>query len=200
VPATAAIPEHAALLRDFANTIDVDTGEETFSSRSALLGWLGERDLVTTEGRRQRRDEPEPAVPLELVRELRSALRAAMFAHHDEAAAENAPTVAADGSAGGLDAVASRFPLRLALSGDRPRLLPAQGGLAGAVAHILIAVNDAVADGSWTRLKICPASTCQWAFYDQSKNRSRTWCDMQVCGNRHKTRTYRARQRGDRRG
>jgi predicted RNA-binding Zn ribbon-like protein len=52
-----------------------------------------------------------------------------------------------------------------------------------------------MADGSWERLKICPADDCHWAFYDASKNRSRTWCNMQVCGNRKKTRAYRARNR-----
>lgn len=34
------------------------------------------------------------------------------------------------------------------------------------------------------RLKIC--GNCGWLFLDRSKNRSRTWCDMAVCGNRIK--------------
>lgn len=34
------------------------------------------------------------------------------------------------------------------------------------------------------RLKIC--SNCGWLFLDRSRNRSRTWCDMAVCGNRAK--------------
>ncbi len=42
---------------------------------------------------------------------------------------------------------------------------------------------------------VCSSDTCQWAFYDRSKNRSGRWCSMQVCGNRTKTRAYRARQR-----
>jgi len=48
-------------------------------------------------------------------------------------------------------------------------------------------------EGDWSRLKICPDDDCQWAFVDQSRNRSRRWCSMEVCGNRDKTRTYRAR-------
>jgi len=35
-----------------------------------------------------------------------------------------------------------------------------------------------------TRLRIC--GHCGWLFIDRSKNRSRIWCDMAVCGNRHK--------------
>ncbi len=32
------------------------------------------------------------------------------------------------------------------------------------------------------RIKICP--NCHWLYFDGSRNRSRRWCDMRVCGNR----------------
>ncbi len=38
------------------------------------------------------------------------------------------------------------------------------------------------------RIKICP--NCHWLYYDESRNRSRRWCDMSVCGNRAKARRY----------
>lgn len=34
------------------------------------------------------------------------------------------------------------------------------------------------------KVKICP--NCDWLFVDRSKNGSRIWCDMKVCGNRVK--------------
>ncbi|WP_455272090.1 CGNR zinc finger domain-containing protein [Rhizobium herbae] len=43
------------------------------------------------------------------------------------------------------------------------------------------------------RLKICP--NCQWLFLDRSRNRSRTWCDMTVCGNRAKANRHYQRQK-----
>jgi hypothetical protein len=43
------------------------------------------------------------------------------------------------------------------------------------------------------RVKICPADDCRWAFYDASRNRSRQWCSMEVCGNRAKARAHRLR-------
>jgi len=43
------------------------------------------------------------------------------------------------------------------------------------------------------RIKTCRARDCGWKFVDQSRNRSRRWCDMAVCGNLAKTRQYRAR-------
>ncbi len=45
------------------------------------------------------------------------------------------------------------------------------------------------------RLKICP--NCTWLFLDRSRNRSRTWCDMTVCGNRAKASRHYRRQKED---
>ena len=36
----------------------------------------------------------------------------------------------------------------------------------------------------------CEAPTCAWLFLDRSRNRSRRWCDMKVCGNRQKARRH----------
>ena len=58
---------------------------------------------------------------------------------------------------------------------------------------ILAAVAETMADGSWLRLKACRADDCKWAFVDTTRNRSRQWCDMAVCGNRAKARRYRSR-------
>jgi predicted RNA-binding Zn ribbon-like protein len=47
----------------------------------------------------------------------------------------------------------------------------------------------------------CAAADCAWVFMDQSKNRSRRWCDMRVCGNRAKVRRhYRKGRTGRNRG
>lgn len=51
----------------------------------------------------------------------------------------------------------------------------------------------AMFDGTWSRLKAC--RHCCWSFYDRSPNRSGTWCSMQLCGNRAKTRSYRRRRK-----
>jgi predicted RNA-binding Zn ribbon-like protein len=41
-----------------------------------------------------------------------------------------------------------------------------------------------------TSLRECAAETCAWLFLDRSKNQSRRWCDMKVCGNRTKVRRH----------
>ena len=40
------------------------------------------------------------------------------------------------------------------------------------------------------RVRECAADTCGWLFLDRSKNRTRRWCDMKVCGNRAKAREF----------
>lgn len=49
--------------------------------------------------------------------------------------------------------------------------------------------------GRLGRVKLCGGDDCRWAFYDGSRNGSRQWCSMEVCGNRQKARTYRAKGR-----
>jgi len=41
-------------------------------------------------------------------------------------------------------------------------------------------------------LHVCASDTCRWLFLDTSKNRTRRWCDMKICGNRAKARRYSA--------
>ena len=65
-------------------------------------------------------------------------------------------------------------------------------GADAAMALVLVAAFEAMLDGSWPRLKAC--RNCGWVFFDTSKNRSGSWCSMQICGNRTKTRAYRRRK------
>lgn len=43
-------------------------------------------------------------------------------------------------------------------------------------------------------IRECEADTCGWLFLDNSRNQSRRWCDMRVCGNRVKARRFYARR------
>ena len=56
--------------------------------------------------------------------------------------------------------------------------------------------SDLLISGDLGHLRACGAKTCRWMFVDRSKNHSRRWCDMKVCGNRVKVRKfYRRKQR-----
>jgi predicted RNA-binding Zn ribbon-like protein len=44
------------------------------------------------------------------------------------------------------------------------------------------------------RIGRCSGRDCRWLWIDRTKNRSRRWCDMAVCGNRTKVHRYHQRQ------
>jgi predicted RNA-binding Zn ribbon-like protein len=72
---------------------------------------------------------------------------------------------------------------------------PPRSGLAGAVVE---AVAEALASGSWSRLRQCPG--CELVFWDRTRNASKVWCGMyagadgRACGSIAKVRRYRARR------
>jgi predicted RNA-binding Zn ribbon-like protein len=43
------------------------------------------------------------------------------------------------------------------------------------------------------RLKRCADRTCRRAFVDETRSRTRRWCDLGTCGNRVRVRRHRAR-------
>ena len=49
------------------------------------------------------------------------------------------------------------------------------------------------------RVKQCAGHGCGWLFLDTSKNGSRRWCEMEVCGSRAKARAYYARRKAEER-
>jgi predicted RNA-binding Zn ribbon-like protein len=70
------------------------------------------------------------------------------------------------------------------------RFAPARLEAGDAVETVLAQAFQAMADGSWARLKACPGARCGWAYYDRSVNASSAWCSMKVCGGRAKARAY----------
>lgn len=173
---TSTTPEGVELVRAFLNTIDYEDGVEQLGSPEALAEWLRSEGLIG-------RAEEATAGDLALAHELRSALRQEVGGHHD---GEPRPAALRR-----LDAVYEGLPLRLGC-GDDP-LVPCDDGVPGALAQLAASVATARIEGTWSRLKICPAADCSWAFYDSSRNRSRRWCSMEVCGNRSKVRAFRNR-------
>ncbi|MFI6926709.1 CGNR zinc finger domain-containing protein [Nonomuraea spiralis] len=57
-----------------------------------------------------------------------------------------------------------------------------------ALAHLLV-------EGEMERLRTCSAPDCDRVFVDESRNRSRVYCDSRTCGNRMHVAAYRARRR-----
>jgi predicted RNA-binding Zn ribbon-like protein len=55
-------------------------------------------------------------------------------------------------------------------------------------------VSDILLSPDMARVRTCAADTCRWLFLDTSKNHTRRWCNMKVCGNRMKARRFHERR------
>jgi predicted RNA-binding Zn ribbon-like protein len=142
--------------------------------------WHGPHDVA--EWWRDRFDAEVPVGPAAYrrARELRGAIATAALA---TAADLPIPTGAA--------AVIDRFAAM-------PDLPPQLGTQVEPTSDRLLAVlaRDAVLTlAEPARIRSCAADDCGLVFHDASRSRSRTWCSMRRCGNRHKVRQSRARQR-----
>ena len=60
-------------------------------------------------------------------------------------------------------------------------------------AAVALSALRLVEAGRRDRVRIC--ENCGWLFLDRSRNGSRRWCDMSVCGNRQKARRHYSRGR-----
>lgn len=93
-----------------------------------------------------------------------------------------------------LDELCTSVTLHPAFDRDgKPRLVAVSEGGERFVEDLFAAAIWAQHTGIWERLKACANEDCRWIFYDHSKNRSGSWCVMEICGSRAKMRTYRQR-------
>ena len=165
------------LIRDFVNTADLEAGEDKLADARGLQYWLVFHGLAELRDRATASDAAA-------ARALREALRELLRGH-------NGFDVDRDAASEALDAVARSAGLDVRFVDGAIRFVPRKKGATGGLGLLLAAVGQAMADGSWQRLKACKSDTCRWAFIDHARNRSRQWCDMAVCGNRAKARTFR---------
>lgn len=175
-------PGELELVRGFVNTRDLESESDELATPEALAAWLAGRGLL----------EPRASASETQLRRtlaVRESLRALLHANNG---ARLDPDAVAT-----LEAAARWADLAAVFDG-RGRIIVAPGrpGIPGAIGRLLAVSAAAMADGTWDRLKACPAERCGYAFYDSTRNRSARWCSTSVCGNRTKVRAYRARRRG----
>jgi predicted RNA-binding Zn ribbon-like protein len=176
------IPAELELVMAFVNTLDTEPAEEQLATPADLAAWLEGRGLLEAGA------EPPGEDDLALVVEFREAVRALLLANNGEPLDPAVPAT--------LNRIAARAALRASFdTHGRAELAPAGTGVDQAVGRLLAVITSAMALGTWPRLKACREHSCQWVFYDRSKNRSGAWCTMAVCGNRAKARAYRRRER-----
>jgi len=175
------ISDDIELVSAFINTLEKNVtrpDEESFDSAEALGSWMNAHGIPPG-------DDLGPADVKRAI-EFREAMRLLLLANNSGELDRDALRRLREAADEGL--------IRVEIHEDGEAFArPAREGVPALFARLLAAVADSQCAGSWDRLKACAADDCQWAFYDTSRNRSRTWCSMEVCGNRAKTRAYRAR-------
>ncbi|TWP47573.1 CGNR zinc finger domain-containing protein [Lentzea tibetensis] len=160
----------AKLVEAFANTVDLEDETDALATAADATTWLRTSGLI---GDRVRLGDDDHGKLLG----LRTGLRAAL---------------AGVPEAGVLD----ELPVLVSFSGRVLTPSPALSPVHRALAELAIAWSALVVTGEAQRLKRCADDTCGWVFWDVSRNHSRRWCTMRVCGNRAKARAYSARQKG----
>lgn len=171
-------PGDLELVRQFLNTHDLEDGIDKIATPAAMQEWLTRHGFDP--GPQLSETDVERAVA------LREALRALLLVNNGEPL--NGHAIPMLNSIAGQTQLAVRFD-----TSGRCALGPAGDAADSVLGELLAIVFRAMANGTWSRLKACRADTCQWAFYDRSRNRSGTWCSMAICGNRAKARAYRSR-------
>lgn len=179
----------------FVNTLSArptPAPSEGLVSYDALVAWARDQRLISAAAAERlqalaRKHPHQAALVLGRARDLREALHAVIAAV--EAARPPAPAA--------LDTLGRS----LAAAYTHGRLVPHEGRLQWAydgdddlgrvVWEIAHATGRLVLSPSLARVRACAAGDCGWWFLDDTKNRSRRWCDMKLCGNREKIRRFR---------
>lgn len=187
-----ATPADAARIERFANTLDLASGREDLATTALLGRWLADEGLI----------EPGAEVGEADLRDclsLRGGIREAL-----PGSGRPNPHLLSR-----ANTLLSEVPLLAHLdrtsgpgSPPGPVLLPdpALSPARRAWAELALAWVRLVLTGQVDRLRRCAEHTCGEVFWDGSKNRSRRWCSMRVCGNRTKSRRHTARTREPREG
>ena len=189
-----------ALCLDFANTVDNRPAQprELLNTYDDLVSWAEQAGVL----------EPKlaPALRAEAIRRPDAAAAALNGARALREAVHGVLKAAARGAAAPADSL-GMLEAAVAPSLARRRLVQTATGfewkwtyddaaLDGLLAPVVESAAALLTSHDLARVRECEADTCGWLFLDRSRNRSRRWCDMSVCGNRAKVRRHYQRTHG----
>ncbi len=185
---------------DFLNTLGdrlEQTPNEHLTAYADLVRWIETGGLLSREaGSRLARASARDSHAADAVLRRAIALREALYRLFTTLVAGEAPP-------------ASDLRLlneELAAAMVHRRLVPSEAGfelawsgdgdeLAEPLWSVALSAAELLTSGSIARVKSCASDTCAWVFMDESRNRSRQWCEMETCGNRAKARRHYAKSK-----
>jgi predicted RNA-binding Zn ribbon-like protein len=185
-----------ALCLDFVNTVDprhAPERREYLDSYPALVAWGSHAGAIDVkQGDRLR--EAAAVQPAEAGRVLRRAigLREALYPLFSQAGSRPRPERDdLDVLQAEVTGALAHFRIAWSPAGFGWEWDQASSGLDRVLWPVAWSAAELLAQGPLERIRECPGQdTCGWLFLDLSKNASRRWCDMRVCGNRAKARRH----------
>jgi predicted RNA-binding Zn ribbon-like protein len=188
------------LCLDFVNSGQRRGGADRLHGYADLVGWARAAGaLDEAEARLLLREAARRPIAADAAFRRAVALREAIYrvlsASADRRLARNSDLAVLNGviaQAGAAVHLAARHErLQWAWIRDRPALEQPLWLVARSAADVLTS-------GMLAAVRQCPAPDCGRLFLDRSRNRTRRWCDMRLCGNRAKARQHYARSRSRR--
>jgi predicted RNA-binding Zn ribbon-like protein len=172
---------HVAL--DFANTLDNryhPAGSiELLPTQERFLAFARQSGILSAQQARQ----PTAQHSLDRVIDLREALH---FLFHSVVAKEPAPRA----SLKTLNRVLAEARAAQMLVWEKGSFEWRSLKPVAPLHAIAFAAAELLTSPDRVHVRECSADTCRWFFLDRSKNHSRRWCDMKVCGNRAKAQRF----------
>ncbi len=184
---------------DFVNTEIVEQGRrvELLSDFADLVGWLEETEMLgTTQAKQLLHQWGQTSKGVRALSEARAFRR--LLREMVEGIVEGEPPSAH---------VLHKINVLLRCRTGEVSLVRTRHGIERRVSfaprepiHLLVPVADSASEllchGDLTLIRKCKNPRCILYFYDTTKNHSRRWCSMSVCGNRTKVAAHHRRRRG----
>jgi predicted RNA-binding Zn ribbon-like protein len=186
---------------DLVNTLDwrfrEGEPEELLASYSDLVGFAAQLNLLTTRQARQllrAASEKAAASLLEAARELREALAAILYGAKNGRKPDAEPVKT-------LERCLNVARAHQELGWDAGRLqwcwTDAESAPDLPLWQIALSAERLMTSDQLAWVRECGNPECRWLFLDTSKNHTRRWCDMRLCGNRMKARRFKAQRKAE---
>jgi len=188
------------LCLDFANTTSGRGGpqcQEHLHQYEHLLQWCRHSGLLSA-AQADRLARVARRAPAKAVRVLRQAkhLREAIYSIGIAISSGRSPAAALIALNDVLAAAEGHRQIAASAGGFAWKWQAGPDDLGWMLGPIALSAAELLVSLDRRRLKQCAGLHCGWFFLDETRSRTRRWCDMRVCGSRAKTRRFRQRQRG----
>lgn len=184
-----------ALWLDAVNTVvrEDEASRDLWPDFAALLAWAREFESLDESvlGGWKNWDKSRRERVVEQAREVRALLR--VLCEELEAGAVSPASLERLNE--WIGAVATRRTLRWSDEGAHWHEAPLSNDEAALWFVLASSAGEYLAQPNRPPLRRCGAAGCVLWFLDLTKNRSRRWCSMEVCGNRHKVARHYTRNR-----